>query len=431
MTKSVKSLSELKSTDPDPDKGITITLNGPTEVTGSLFSSSNTVWKKTSDNEYIFFTKEHSQWDEVTKEQNTKHYSQSIQLGYEGKYGTEELIVNDGDVHTINYTDTYIYTNTTKYTKDDYAENGKAVKNDERWIIFFSDNTTKEYTQDDFEAYLNDQKAEDLNAAAGEGIKKAINPEPVKADISKTRTVSNSSSIVSDGISLNLDSSNSARSTSVYLAENSANSHLLNADYKDKIGDICSFYLKGYNIYGSDVTAVNGKTDLSTLSVTARPVSVNYSATALKQGNRVHEPEYGRLISILPEKELILQAGDDAPNDITLAWHSMSLSGIGLSGTTMKSQESCKKGISQIQEALDLVSEERSIFGAHQNRLEHAIRINDNTSENLEHAESRIRDTDMSEETVRFAKEGILQQVGQSMLAQANQNRQGILSLLQ
>lgn len=87
--------------------------------------------------------------------------------------------------------------------------------------------------------------------------------------------------------------------------------------------------------------------------------------------------------------------------------------------------------LSILDNAMDQVSKMRSYFGASQNRLEHAYAANKNTEENTTAAESRIRDTDMAEEMVGFSKNNILAQVGQSMLAQANQSTQGILSLLQ
>ena len=77
------------------------------------------------------------------------------------------------------------------------------------------------------------------------------------------------------------------------------------------------------------------------------------------------------------------------------------------------------------------VTTERSKLGAVQNRLEYTVKVDDNTSENLQSAESRIRDTDMADEMTRFSKESILQQAATSMLAQANQANQGVLSLLQ
>lgn len=77
------------------------------------------------------------------------------------------------------------------------------------------------------------------------------------------------------------------------------------------------------------------------------------------------------------------------------------------------------------------VTTERSKLGAVQNRLEYTVKVDDNTAENMQSAESRIRDTDMADEMTRFSKESILQQAATSMLAQANQANQGVLSLLQ
>ncbi|MCI8627647.1 MAG: flagellin [Lachnospiraceae bacterium] len=84
-----------------------------------------------------------------------------------------------------------------------------------------------------------------------------------------------------------------------------------------------------------------------------------------------------------------------------------------------------------LDEALKYVSDERSKLGAIQNRLEHTIANTDNTAENLQAAESRIRDVDMAEQMVDYSKDTILQQAAQSMLAQANQQTQGVLALLQ
>lgn len=87
--------------------------------------------------------------------------------------------------------------------------------------------------------------------------------------------------------------------------------------------------------------------------------------------------------------------------------------------------------MASIQAAINSVSTQRSKLGALQNRLEHTINNLDTASENLQTAESRIRDTDMAEEMVEYSKNNILAQAGQSMLAQANQSTQGVLSLLQ
>lgn len=87
--------------------------------------------------------------------------------------------------------------------------------------------------------------------------------------------------------------------------------------------------------------------------------------------------------------------------------------------------------IDTIDDAIEVTSKTRSYLGAMQNRLEHTIANADNTAENLQSAESRIRDVNMADEMVKYSKDSILQQAGQSMLAQANQATQGVLSLLQ
>ena len=87
--------------------------------------------------------------------------------------------------------------------------------------------------------------------------------------------------------------------------------------------------------------------------------------------------------------------------------------------------------IDDVDTMIKSVSTQRSKLGAVQNRLEYTVKVDDNTSENLQSAKSRIRDTDMADEMTRFSKESILQQAATSMLAQANQANQGVLSLLQ
>lgn len=90
-----------------------------------------------------------------------------------------------------------------------------------------------------------------------------------------------------------------------------------------------------------------------------------------------------------------------------------------------------QSAIAVVQSSIEKLSELRSKLGAVQNRLEHTVANLDNISENTQSSESRIRDTDMAEEMVQYSKNNILQQAGQSMLAQANQANQGVLSLLQ
>ena len=100
-------------------------------------------------------------------------------------------------------------------------------------------------------------------------------------------------------------------------------------------------------------------------------------------------------------------------------------------GPNVNDYQQAQGTIEMIQNAINNVSSQRSALGALQNRLEHTIANLDNVSENTSSAESRIRDTDMAKEMVNYSKNNILAQAGQSMLAQANQSNQGVLSLLQ
>ncbi len=94
-------------------------------------------------------------------------------------------------------------------------------------------------------------------------------------------------------------------------------------------------------------------------------------------------------------------------------------------------EDSATKSIDIVGMAKERVSRVRSYYGAIQNRLEHTIKNLDNIVENTTAAESQIRDTDMASEMVKYTKNNILKQAGQSMLTQANQSTQGVLSLLQ
>ncbi len=99
-------------------------------------------------------------------------------------------------------------------------------------------------------------------------------------------------------------------------------------------------------------------------------------------------------------------------------------------GVYISTQQAADRAITTINNALNQVSEERSKLGANQNRLEHTINNLGATSENLSAAESRIRDVDMAKEMMDFTKNNILTQAAQAMLAQANQQPQGVLQLL-
>ncbi|BAK17704.1 flagellin [Solibacillus silvestris StLB046] len=122
--------------------------------------------------------------------------------------------------------------------------------------------------------------------------------------------------------------------------------------------------------------------------------------------------------------------GANKDQAISLTISGMGAGKLGISAIKIDAQTLANKAISTVNVALEKVSTERSKLGAVQNRLEHTVNNLGATSENLTAAESRIRDTDMAKEMMGFTKNNILMQAAQSMLAQANQQPQGVLQLL-
>ncbi len=126
-----------------------------------------------------------------------------------------------------------------------------------------------------------------------------------------------------------------------------------------------------------------------------------------------------------------LQVGALSGQSITISIGSMNTGALSISGLAVSTFTAAGSAMDSIQAAIASVSTQRSALGAVQNRLEHTINNLDTTSENTSAAESLIRDVDMAEEMVNYSKNSILSQAGQSMLAQANQANQGVLTLLQ
>ena len=131
-------------------------------------------------------------------------------------------------------------------------------------------------------------------------------------------------------------------------------------------------------------------------------------------------------------KNLQVGAEKDDAQLIAISISGVSASTLGISGISVAGADatSARSAITTIKAALAKVSKQRSDLGAVQNRLEHTIKNLDNVVENTTSAESAIRDTDMATEMVRYSNNNILAQAGTSMLAQANQSNQTVLSLL-
>ena len=130
------------------------------------------------------------------------------------------------------------------------------------------------------------------------------------------------------------------------------------------------------------------------------------------------------------KNDIWIQAGANEGQGILINTVDARAEALGFEFLSVLSNEKAGKAIETIHGAIEKVSSYRSYFGAIQNRLEHAMAIDDTTAENLQNSESIIRDADMAKEMMELSKLNILEQVGVSMLSQANQNNQGILSLL-
>jgi len=125
-----------------------------------------------------------------------------------------------------------------------------------------------------------------------------------------------------------------------------------------------------------------------------------------------------------------LQVGSLANQKIQIGIGKMDAASLSVNALDLTTYTKAGSAITKVQSAIDKVSTQRSTLGAVQNRLEHTINNLNTTSENTQAAESRIRDTDMASEMVEFSKNNILSQAGLSMLSQANQANQGVLSIL-
>ena len=125
-----------------------------------------------------------------------------------------------------------------------------------------------------------------------------------------------------------------------------------------------------------------------------------------------------------------LQVGSEKGNELAIKIDAMDASTLGVGSINIKEADTAKNAIDSVKSALEKVSAQRADLGAIQNRLEHKVSNLNNIVENTTAAESRIRDTDMASEMVKFTNNNVLAQAGTAMLAQANQSNQSVLSLL-
>jgi flagellin len=169
--------------------------------------------------------------------------------------------------------------------------------------------------------------------------------------------------------------------------------------------------------------------DTATSLTVATGVTLNFSANAISAGDSVAIVAR-QAVTAGTDQSFAFQIGANSTQTIGVDVGDMSSTALKVNDVKIDNQKAAEASITAIEQALRDVSAERSKLGAFQNRLEHTINNLGASSENLTAAESRIRDVDMAKEMMNFQKNNILSQAAQAMLAQANQQPQGVLQLL-
>ena len=228
------------------------------------------------------------------------------------------------------------------------------------------------------------------------------------------------------------------------------NAYVSNTEYKylnpvDKDLDIKIDMTNLKRIYSDEIAA--GKTPTEAIDNTLNELVnfVNKTATApsfkstnitldkitmTSKSNSSTQKIYGMVVST-PVKGISIQSGTEKDHYIQMEWSPISLGILGMGQANVLDRDNAIGTIGAVKYAMNVISNERSLFGAYQNRLEHTQKNLDNVVENTTASESAIRDTDMAKEMVQLSVHNILAQAGQTMLSQANQSNQGVLSLLQ
>lgn len=181
-----------------------------------------------------------------------------------------------------------------------------------------------------------------------------------------------------------------------------------------------------------DVTLADADTPDGDVELYVQKSLKKDEAIEFKLGDAVAGTGVGADKALGAGEGLTFQIGANGVEDqrLTVNVSDMSSSALGVNGVDISTQAGANEGINKIDDAIKAVSSQRAALGAVQNRLEHTVNSLSTAEENLQSAESQIRDTDMASEMIKYTKSNILQQASQSMLAQANQQPQGVLQLL-
>ena len=201
-----------------------------------------------------------------------------------------------------------------------------------------------------------------------------------------------------------------------------------------KSDDVATNKAKAISAFQKSISKKVGSTSNFIAQYDDTTGSIYYKATIGGKEKRFASAAGARNSYLADQKAIVEKAiNDDFQKYVKTSKASATAGGNGeiRNKARVDDYEAANNTITYVQNAINTVSTQRSALGALQNRLEHTVANLDNVSENTQSAESRIRDTDMASEMVQYSKNNILAQAGQSMLAQANQSTQGVLSLLQ
>ncbi|MBD5539981.1 MAG: hypothetical protein HDR00_02115 [Lachnospiraceae bacterium] len=190
----------------------------------------------------------------------------------------------------------------------------------------------------------------------------------------------------------------------------------------------------GHNAYQTDL-GFSLMWDLELGANQSQDVQFNYGIVAVEQDANLSGVTVTKSKDTVTNHQdklsLWIQSGCEKDSGMYLEIDEMDADVLGLRGLEVTTVWDAKNALDRVKSALNDVITNRSKIGAQQNRLEHTINNENNIIENTTAAESRIRDTDMATEMVKYTNHNILEQAGQAMLSQANQQNQGVLSLLQ
>ena len=248
--------------------------------------------------------------------------------------------------------------------------------------------------------------------------------------VNKVYTVADLANLIQDGDDVNI-----ATNAKDYDAINEAGAKGITISTNGTV-DVANKYTAVGNVKSENSDVISKADALQKIAEElqkASSIGTDTAATVKNNNDGTFDINKGS-VEVKDKLNFSLHVGADADmtNKITVNLESMSAAGLGIKGINVNDETgmSATYAVDSIEDAIKKVSSQRSALGAVQNRLEHTIKNLDNVVENTTAAESQIRDTDMATEMVKYSNANILSQAGQSMLAQANQSNQGVLSLL-